>query len=228
MAKISGNGLGGAAVLLVAVVAFPLAALLLVAVALGYTLGFVRTESMAPAHPPGALVVAAPIDATDVEAGQVLMFEDPARPGRTVTHRVIEVRRTPQGELRFVTKGDNNPEADVEAVPAENVRAVVRWSIPRLGTWFDRLTGPWTPVVLIGVPALIVLVGELRDRRRGAEPAPATIGGTVTDPVECADCATVIVAEDRYCRRCGTRQPVRRPTVVEVEQVGAGVVAPVR
>ena len=91
----------------------------------GYRLYSVRTGSMAPTFPTGALVVAAPLGGP-VVPGDVVVFRSGGA-GLT-THRVVTV----SGDL-LETKGDANETPDAGAVPKSAVIGRVVAGTPRLG-----------------------------------------------------------------------------------------------
>jgi signal peptidase len=127
---------------------------------------------MAPAYPEGALLVVRPVDPNEVRSGSVIVFDDPARPGRLVAHRVAD--RVPGAVPMFRTRGDANGDVDPYPVSASAVRGEVRWSIAGLGTAARALRWPVNAVVLIGVPALLLVgseVAALRRRRRASAPS---------------------------------------------------------
>jgi signal peptidase len=97
--------------------------------ALGWKPQVVLTGSMYPRIHPGDLVLAAPVTAAAVQPGQVMLFQDPAHPARTLVHRVV--RRDPDGD--FITKGDANQSEDSTPVPPGNVRGLPRLRIPWIG-----------------------------------------------------------------------------------------------
>jgi signal peptidase len=168
----------------------------------GYRLQEVRTGSMDPTYPIGSLLVSEPIDASEVDTGMAVTFIDPADRSRLVTHRVVRIERDREGSVSFVTQGDANPDADAEPVPPDHVRSRVRWSVPHLGGVLARLRGPWAVALVLGVPVALALVGEVRDRRRGADgrtPDVAALDAT------CPSCGGGVASKDRYCRRCGLR-----------------------
>ena len=93
---------------------------------------YVRTGSMSPSIPVGALVVATRASAGDLDPGDVIVFQRPDRPGMLVVHRIASVEQTASGPV-FVTKGDANGSPDGWEVPAsgDGWRAV--YSISRVG-----------------------------------------------------------------------------------------------
>lgn len=208
---------GPVAGLLAAALLLPIAFALALGFVAGWRLEFVQTGSMVPTYPIGSLLVASPIDASEVESGMVVTFQDPnpGREGTLTTHRIIRVKRDQRGNVSFITKGDANNDRDTYPVPAENIRARIRWGIPKLGDLLWSLRGPWGLVVFIGIPFVLFAMSELLARRKARRG-----GGAAVDLVDCRclACDAAIAAIDRYCRACGTRQgaPVpasRRPRV---------------
>ncbi|SDQ11713.1 LamG-like jellyroll fold domain-containing protein [Quadrisphaera sp. DSM 44207] len=158
-----------------------LLALALVPVALGWRSDVVLSGSMRPAVEPGDVVVSAPVGpgqvrAGRVRAGQVVVVDDPVRPGGSLVHRVAEVR--PDG--RLVTRGDANEHPDSTPVEPTAVhgRAVVR--VPAAGLpalWLHQ--GAYGPL-LLGTAALVLVarraVRARADRTR--RQAPPRRGGS--------------------------------------------------
>jgi signal peptidase len=194
------ESLRGAVAAVAIAVLLPMAMLFTVAWMFGWRLEFVQTASMEPGYPVDSLLIAESIDPSDVRAGMAITYLDPGGRDRLVTHRVVRVEQT-GGELSFITRGDANVADDPFPVPAANVRSRVRWHVPFLGGWMYAMRWPRNGLLLIGVPALVLVVGEYRDRRhRSAQQSAAT------DAVDCGDCGLGLDLSDSYCRRCGTEQ----------------------
>ena len=124
---------------------------------------YVRTGSMAPAIPVGALVVATRAAAEDLHPGDVIVFQRPDRPGMMVVHRVDAVEQRASGPV-FITKGDANGSPDSWEVPASGDGWQARYSIARAGFvlgWLDAGTSRrgWlgSLAILAAVYALIVI-----------------------------------------------------------------------
>jgi signal peptidase I len=93
---------------------------------------YVRSGSMAPGIPVGALVVATRASADQLGVGDVIVFERPDQPGTMVTHRIVAVEETQAGR-DFVTKGDANADPDPWRVPARGTGWQARYSFARAG-----------------------------------------------------------------------------------------------
>ena len=167
----AGRGrLAAALAVLSLVVMLPLAAFLVSVWLLGWQLQSVQSGSMSPTYPVGSLLVIAPIDASRVEVGMPIVFEDPDSFGRLVTHRVVD--RVPGTAASFLTQGDANATRDPFPVPARNVRGQVLWHIPGLGTVMDYLQWPNSFVLLVLLPAALMLLGEARSRSTRSKERP--------------------------------------------------------
>ena len=84
-----------------------LAGLVVVALApetVGYSAHVVTSGSMTPRVDPGDVVLTLPTTTAELRPGQVLLFDDPQRPGGLLLHRVVSFDAA--GDL--VTRGDAN------------------------------------------------------------------------------------------------------------------------
>lgn len=205
----AGSGeISTALVVLTTVVVVPMVVLVATVWLLGWHFAVVETNSMAPGMPQGSLIVASPVAADDVKVGMIIEFVDRRHGNRRVTHRVVEVHRNETGDLWFVTQGDNNDAADSEPVRPRDVRAEVRWAVPQVGQAVGLLRPPLSYLVAAVPFALWVtarLVGAGIGAVRGKAP-PRSADGGAPQRLRCVDCPAPVAREDRYCRRCGSRQ----------------------
>lgn len=122
----------------------------------------VQTGSMEPSIKPGHLVLVKSIKPTDIAVGDVITYSSADKPGQTITHRVTEVRSDGNKPLQFVTKGDANPSVDPKTIPVHRVVGKVSANIPYAGFVADFLRTPLGLALAIYLPALFVIVAELR------------------------------------------------------------------
>jgi len=132
----------------------------------------VLTSSMQPTLPPGTFIVvrATPVD--ELAPGDVITFQLRSGEPEVVTHRIVEVHRTADGEPLFVTRGDANPTPDPAPVRAVQIRGELWYSIPWIG-WLTRLvTGDLRDAVVplvaagLGVYAVWMFLAAARGRRQ--------------------------------------------------------------
>jgi len=141
----------------------------------------VLTQSMEPGLPPGTLVVIRPTPVDDIRVGDVVTYQIRSGESAVVSHRVTAKTYT-DGELTFVTKGDNNDAVDPEPVREVQIRGTLWYSLPLLGWVNSILNGANRTVVLAIVAGGLFLyaaasvAGAVRDRRRATVSAPAADG----------------------------------------------------
>lgn len=127
----------------------------------------ITSGSMAPLIRAGDVVLIVEPE-KPVAAGQVITFEDQARPGTLITHRVVTIE--PDGSYR--TRGDANAVADSTPVPAAAVVGRGRLLVPLIGLpllWSSGepvLFASWIAVTIVAV--LVVFGPRGRGRGRAA------------------------------------------------------------
>lgn len=120
----------------------------------GWSSQVVMSGSMMPRVAPGDVVVTAPVRPETLIPGQIILMENPARPGTLLMHRLVS--RNLDGTL--VTRGDANREADSTPVAPSMVRGLPRLRIPYIGLptiWLHH--GDYGPVALTAIALLAAL-----------------------------------------------------------------------
>lgn len=139
----------------------------------GATAYTVLTGSMAPGMPPGSLAVVRPVDPATLRTGDVITYQLKSGEPAVVTHRVVGVGTTSDGELRLTTRGDANGANDPPVHPGQ-VRGSLWYQVPWLGFINSALTGAqrqWLTTAavagLLGYSAFMA-AGAWRERRERA------------------------------------------------------------
>jgi signal peptidase I len=131
----------------------------------GWTSHVVLSGSMEPRIDAGDVVLSSGADLGGVIPGQVVAFDDPNVPGRTLVHRVTAV-----GPDGLTTRGDANPTADSHPVDSAHLQGLARLRVRLAGLpvlWFhDRA---WLPLGLF--IALLAAALSLVRRDNAAERA---------------------------------------------------------
>lgn len=136
----------------------------------GSTAYTVLTGSMRPSLPPGTLIVVKPLEPEDIRIGDVMTYQLESGESEVVTHRVVGIGATTDGEQRFTLRGDAN-NTDDEPVIAQQIRGSLRYSVPYLGYVNSALSGEqriWLTRVAVGgllAYALVMLLGAWRDKK---------------------------------------------------------------
>jgi len=134
----------------------------------GYHIYHVESGSMTPTAQPDGNVLAGGFRENDaiivknaaperVNKGDIITFwqgedhkEDP------ITHRVMEVQYPDDNSVRFITKGDANPQEDPESVPGSLLIGVKVFTLPRLGGLLKSAREH--PYITVGISAGVMVV----------------------------------------------------------------------
>ena len=150
-----------------------LVALALVAVAavpslFGYHTYTIDGGSMEPTLSIGDAAVTKPSSPRSLEVGDVIVRRD-IQGGQPVLHRIVEVVSV-DGQLAFITQGDENNAPDDQPVVLAGTGDKVIYSVPYAGyllnfaeTWYGRL-------FLIGLPLVLLSVLFVGDIQRAIRP----------------------------------------------------------
>ncbi|MGO2481196.1 signal peptidase I [Glutamicibacter ardleyensis] len=136
----------------------------------GSTAYTVLTGSMRPSLPPGTLIVVKSLEPEDIRIGDVMTYQLESGESEVVTHRVVGIGATTDGEQRFTLRGDAN-NTDDEPVIAQQIRGSLWYSVPYLGYVNSALSGEqriWLTRVAVGgllAYALVMLLGAWRDKK---------------------------------------------------------------
>ncbi|MFQ1003042.1 LamG-like jellyroll fold domain-containing protein [Modestobacter sp. SSW1-42] len=136
---------------------------------LGWETTVVMSGSMAPAIDPGDLVVVRPLEDAAPRVGQVLLVDDPDRPGSARLHRLVGVE---DGGLRL--QGDANRSPDTSLVPTSAVHGAGVLRIPVVGlpvVWVAEHR--WTALAVTGGGLAVLLAAAGGQRAPGGTGAPA-------------------------------------------------------
>ena len=129
---------------------------------LGVNFFTIYSGSMTPAIPVGSVVVALPVYASEIEAGDIITFAAVAGEDKIITHRVCEVL-TRDGVVLFRTAGDANGAPDGNAVPADNVIGRVWFHVPLLGYLSSFVRTKLGAILFICVPGSLIIALEVRN-----------------------------------------------------------------
>jgi signal peptidase len=159
--------------ILLPIVAFALAAFMLVPAALGLERYVITGGSMSGTYDRGSVVLDEVVPVSELHPGDVVTFQPPKQSG-LVTHRIVAVTRI-RGERVFRTKGDANPTADPWRIkPTEGRLPRVVASVPYVGYAIAALELRWVRVAAISVPAALIALGLLHNQVWRSRATPRT------------------------------------------------------
>lgn len=101
--------------------------------------------------------------AENIEIGDIITYKSKSSlsEGMTITHRVIEVNKKANGEIEFVTQGDNNENPDAGYVQFEDIIGKEIFIIPGLGNLQFLLATKRGWIFLILIPIAILIIKDI-------------------------------------------------------------------
>ena len=121
----------------------------------------VSTGSMEPEIKTGSVVFST-LKNQEIDIDDIIVFQSPDNPEVNVIHRVVE-----KEEDGYITKGDNNDNQDDWTVFEDNIKGEVIFTIPYVGYVIDFLKTPLGFGLIIGIPAILLIIGQIRKIKEG-------------------------------------------------------------
>jgi signal peptidase len=126
----------------------------------------VSSGSMEPTIQTGSIAFVKPVEKKEIKKGDIITFLSPKDQKLTILHRVFKIKNT-KNVLSFETKGDNNNAEDNWEVPAVNLQGRYLFSVPLLGHIAALMKKPLGFILMIGVPALFLIILQIKTIRDG-------------------------------------------------------------
>ncbi|KKT34914.1 MAG: Fibronectin type III domain-containing protein [Candidatus Gottesmanbacteria bacterium GW2011_GWB1_44_11c] len=128
----------------------------------------VQTGSMEPTIHTGSIALIRQINADQIKKGDIIIFTSPKDPNQTILHRVFEVKQKDKN-IEFEMKGDNNTAPDNWMIPAVSIKGICFSTIPFLGHPAAFLKTQKGFIILIGIPALFLIILQIKKIREGID-----------------------------------------------------------
>lgn len=99
----------------------------------------------------------------ELKKGDIITFlsSDPRYSGLTITHRIVGVEKSDNGDIFYRTKGDNNNSEDSALVSSDNVYGKVILKIPKIGYIQYVLTQSYGWVIVVVIPCLGIVIFDI-------------------------------------------------------------------
>lgn len=121
----------------------------------------VLTNSMHPYIKAGDMVFIKKVRPAEVKKNDVITFKETST--KFITHRVISIKKD-QGNIGFITKGDNNNVKDANIVSHDQLVGSLVFKIPKAGYFAKFVSGPIGFILLILIPATGYICLEVYER----------------------------------------------------------------
>lgn len=158
----------------------------------GHPVLTVLSDSMTPTFRAGDMLVDSPAHgpATSLAVGDVITFRAVGSDA-LITHRIVAVEPGPKGTVAYRTQGDANNVPDPDLVSPERVVGTYSTHVPYAGYALRAAHSQQGLFLLIVIPALVLLLPELRKWWRAtAEPASGQVDTAGLVPVTTDACPT--------------------------------------
>lgn len=111
----------------------------------------------------GDLIFTRQVDPATLGIDDVIAFRDAE--GTVTTHRIIDMVEE-NGQVFFITKGDNNNTQDLNLVAFDDVEGEYIGRLPGLGSMMDGLSNPTTLVIVIlGITVIFVIGFSISNKK---------------------------------------------------------------
>lgn len=129
---------------------------------LGIYMFNIVSESMEPTFYVEDLVVVKKCKLEDLQKGDIITFKEE---DRTISHRIVEITKE-KGEVKFITKGDNNDVPDKDAVEMQDVYGKVLFSIKKLGKVVHYIQNARGFINIAFFIVIVYILVSLRDNQK--------------------------------------------------------------
>ncbi|MBP0725112.1 signal peptidase I [Bacillus sp. RG28] len=122
----------------------------------------VLSGSMEPTFMTGSVIAVKPVtDPKTLKVGDVVTYKTINDPNMKITHRIKEIK-TENGQLSFITKGDNNDSQDPKPIPQANiVDKYSNFTIPYLGYIIAFSKTKMGIISLMIVPGIAIFLWQM-------------------------------------------------------------------
>jgi len=128
----------------------------------------VASGSMEQTIKAGSIALVKPANILGLKKGDIITFNSPKDDKQTILHRIYEIKKKGK-EISYSTKGDNNNAPDAWTVPSSSIKGEYVSSVPYLGHIGAFLKTKKGFMLLIGMPALILVLLQIKMIKEGIE-----------------------------------------------------------
>lgn len=121
------------------------------------------SPSMTPTIKVNDAILVRRVNYKSLKKGDIITFKssDPRLNGMVITHRINEVLKDKNGNISFITKGDNNYSVDDAEVLPENIYGKVAVKIPFYNVIKKTISNP---LIIAGI--IVILLGLIINRNK--------------------------------------------------------------
>ena len=129
---------------------------------LGIYMFNIVSSSMEPNLEINDVVIVKKCPANELKEGDIITF---LQDDRTISHRILKITND-EGELKFITKGDNNEIADKDEVDSDKIYGKVLFSVKRIGKIIQYIQNVRGFINIIIFAIIIFVLVSLNDNHK--------------------------------------------------------------
>ena len=130
---------------------------------LGFYVFNIISESMVPTFEKNDVVVVKRCAPEELQVGDIITFN---HDDRTISHRIIRISR--DGNISFITKGDNNEVADVDPVKGTDVYGKVVFKIKKIGNIVSYIQNVRGLINIVIFAIIVFVLISLKDNQKNS------------------------------------------------------------
>ncbi len=132
---------------------------------MGWKPFIVLSDSMEGEIEKGDLVIVKEVEEQEIKPGDIIAYRID---GIVITHRLVETIEI-NGEIKYITKGDNNAEKDSGYIVYEQIEGEYQFAISGLGNIAIFIQTPLGMVISLSIPIMLLLLMQLIENKRNKE-----------------------------------------------------------
>jgi len=114
----------------------------------------VLSDSMKDTIKSGDIAIVKEVDINNIKENDIIAFKEEEI---VIIHRIIDIA-VGDAETRYITKGDNNDENDINYVLENQIEGLYQFKIARLGNFAMFLQTPIGLIICLSIPALFLII----------------------------------------------------------------------
>lgn len=130
---------------------------------LGIYMFNIISESMEPTLEVNDVVVVLKCEPSQLQKDDIITFNQDER---TISHRIVNITKTPQGNIKFETKGDNNKVSDPDLVDSGQVYGKVLFSVKGIGKVINYIQNVRGFINIAIFAVIVYILVSLRDKQK--------------------------------------------------------------
>ena len=115
----------------------------------------------------GDLILSSKAEPAKLQVGDVISFMESET--TVVTHRIIEVGKTEDGKIQWITKGDANNTEDKKPVTEDQLVGVYKMRIPKAGDFAMFMQTSLGMIIFVGIPLFAFIIYDIIRRNMQAK-----------------------------------------------------------